>query len=143
MAPHEDMRAAAGLVAPGTALRDALDAIVAGGTGALVVVGDEAAVDALGDGGFRIDSPFTRQALCELCKMDGAVTLDGAVATIRRANVHLEPDRALPTAETGIRHRTAERLARATAALVIAVSERGGTITLYRGSARLVVRASR
>lgn len=124
---------------PGAPLREALDGVVAAGHGALVVIGDEEAVARLGDGGFDLGAPFTPRALYELCKMDGAVTLDAAVTRILRANVHLAPDRALPTDETGIRHRTAQQLSRATGALVVAVSERRGTITVYRAGERSVL----
>jgi diadenylate cyclase len=129
------------LVAPGAPLRDALDAIVAGHLGALVAVGDEDAVAALADGGFTLDARFTPQALYELCKMDGAVTVDASCARIVLANAHLVPDRRLPTAETGIRHRTAQQLSLATRAVVIAVSRRRGSITVYRGGRRVVLGA--
>jgi diadenylate cyclase len=127
------------LVALGTPLRDALDSVVAARGGALVTIGDEEAVAALAEGGFRIDTPCTSRALYELCKMDGAVMLDAGAQRILRANVHLGPDRHLPTDETGIRHRTAQQLSRATDAVVVAVSERRGTITLYRSGVRTIV----
>jgi diadenylate cyclase len=133
---------AAALVAPGKPLREALDAVVAARLGALLVVGAEDEVSSLASGGFSVHAPFTPQSLYELCKMDGAVTLDAGCATILRANVHLVPDATLPSAETGIRHRTAEQLARATSALVIAVSQRRDTITLYLGGERLVLPAA-
>ena len=44
---------------------------------------------------------------------------------IIRANVHLVPDADLPTLETGIRHRTAERVSLQTEALVVAISQSG------------------
>jgi diadenylate cyclase len=131
----------AAIAAPGTELRTALDTLVATGLGALIVVGDEERVSALADAGFELDAPFSAEGLCELCKMDGAVTLDAGVRRILRANVHLAPDRRLPTSETGIRHRTAEQLSRATDALVIAVSEQRGAITLYHRGERDVVTA--
>jgi diadenylate cyclase len=127
------------LVAPGTLLREALDAVVAARLGALLVLGDDEPVDALASGGFRVSAPFTPQALYELCKMDGAVTLDAACSQIRAANVHLVPDPRVPTSETGVRHRTAEQLARTTGALVIAVSQRRDTVTLYRGTGRTLL----
>lgn len=140
MSARDDMTSAEALVARGTMLRDALDAVVAAHAGALVTVGDEEAVARLGDGGFDIEHELTPQALYELCKMDGAVIVDAEVRRIIRANVHLVPDRTLATSETGIRHRIAEQLSRATEAVVIAVSERRGTITLYRSGERRVLR---
>jgi len=124
-------------VAPGTQLRVALDNVIAGRTGALIVIGDERGVDGLSNGGFEIAAPFTPQRLFELAKMDGAILLDAGATKIRRANVHLMPDPSLPTSETGMRHRTAERVSRQTDALVISVSQRRETVSLYRKGTRL------
>lgn len=118
-------------VAPGTRLREGLDMILAAGTGALIVIGDEDAVTGLCNGGFSIDTPFTPQRLFELAKMDGAIILDHNVERILRANVHLVPDASLPTSETGMRHRTAERVSRQTNALVVSVSQRREVVSLY------------
>ncbi|MBN2839342.1 MAG: DNA integrity scanning diadenylate cyclase DisA, partial [Coriobacteriia bacterium] len=113
-----------------------LDHVIAGRTGALIVIGDEAGVDAISNGGFEIDAPFTPQRLFELAKMDGAILLDENATRIRRANVHLMPDPALPTSETGMRHRTAERVSRQTDALVVSVSQRREIVSLYRRGTR-------
>jgi diadenylate cyclase len=129
---EETMLAALQSVAPGTQLRAGLESIIAGRTGALVIVGDTRGVDQLSNGGFEIDAPFTPQRLFELAKMDGAILVDEGVTRIRRANVHLVPDPSLPTAETGMRHGTAERVSRQTNALVIAVSQRREIVSLYR-----------
>ena len=43
------------------------------------------------------------------------------------------PDYSIPTSETGTRHRTAERVAKQTGAIVIAISQRRNIITVYRG----------
>lgn len=131
------MLAALQSVAPGTPLRQALDNVIAGRTGALLVIGDERGVDSLSNGGFVIDAPFTPQRLFELAKMDGAILLDAEATRIRRANVHLMPNPALPTSETGMRHRTAERVSRQTDALVISVSQRREVVSLYRGGDRV------
>jgi len=71
--------------------------------------------------------------------MDGAVVVAGDLARIRYANVQLQPDPVLPTAETGTRYRSAERTARQTGALVIAVSRRRRSISVYRGAWRHVL----
>ena len=118
-------------VAPGTQLREGLEMILAARTGALIVIGDEAGVKGLCDGGFVIDTPFTPQRLFELAKMDGALILDQYAARIMRANTHLQPDPSLATSETGMRHRTAERVSRQTKALVISVSQRRQIVSLY------------
>lgn len=126
-------------VAPGTRLREGLDMIISARTGALVVIGDEPAVQELCNGGFLIDTAFTPQRLFELAKMDGAIILDHDVERIIRANVHLVPDSSLPTSETGMRHRTAERVSRQTNALVVSVSQRREVVSLYLRGRRLTL----
>lgn len=137
MGQEDVMLAALQSVAPGTPLRVALDSVIAGRTGALIVIGDERGVDSLSNGGFEINAPFTPQRLFELAKMDGAILLDGAATRIRRANVHLMPNPSLPTSETGMRHRTAERVSRQTDAVVVSVSKRRETVSLYSKGTRL------
>jgi diadenylate cyclase len=111
-------------LAPGTELRNALERIIQHGSGALVVLGEGGAVDALCTGGFALrDTSFTEQRLAELAKMDGAIVLDDSAERILRANVHLIPDATIPTRETGTRHRTAERMAVQTGKPVVSVSE--------------------
>lgn len=127
------------LVAPGTPLRDGLERILRAQSGALVVLGAPPRVRALFTGGFEINVPFTPQRLSELAKMDGALVLDGQAREILWANVHLMPDPAVPTSETGTRHRTAERVARQTGVPVLAVSETMHTVTLYVGDWRHVL----
>lgn len=124
-------------VAPGTDLRQALDNILSADAGALIVIGDVAAVARISDGGFALDIPFTPQRLFELAKMDGAILLDDGARTILRANAHLLPDPKLPTTETGMRHRTAERVSRQTGALVVSVSERRNVVSLYRDGVKV------
>lgn len=126
-------------VAPGTELREALDSIISADTGALIVIGDVERVETLCDGGFVLRVPFTHQRLFELSKMDGAILLDEECRTILKANVHLVPDASLPTVETGMRHRTAERVSRQTSALVVSVSQRRNVVSLYRAGRRVTV----
>jgi diadenylate cyclase len=118
-------------VAPGTRLREALDMLVSARAGALIVIGDVATLEPLCNGGFKIDMPFTPQRLFELSKMDGAIVLDRECDRIVKANVHLVPDADLPTSETGMRHRTAERVSRQTDALALAISARRNVVSLY------------
>lgn len=127
-------------VAPGTALREALDNILRARTGALVVFGDARATQGLVDGGIAINAEFSPPLLYELAKMDGAIILDGEGKRILHANAQLVPDVSIPSFETGIRHRTAERFARQTDQMVIAISQRRNTITVYKGSKRYIVR---
>lgn len=126
-------------VAPGTELRQALDDIVGGHTGALITIGDEHAVQALANGGFPLATDFTAGRLTELAKMDGAIIIDETVETILWANVHLSPDPTLPTSETGTRHRTAERVALQTKAMVISISQRRDVVALYMGDIKYVL----
>lgn len=128
---HEMVAAELRKVAPGTRLREAIDMLLAARAGALIVVGDTAKVEPLSNGGFHIDMPFTPQRLFELAKMDGAIILDPEGDRIISANVHLVPNADLPTSETGMRHRTAERVSRHTHALTIAISERRNVVNLY------------
>ncbi|WP_293819638.1 DNA integrity scanning diadenylate cyclase DisA [uncultured Parolsenella sp.] len=117
--------------APGTAVRRALDMIIAGHLGALICVGDTDAVLAAGNDGFPLNISFTANRLFELSKMDGAIVVDRDLTQILRANFHLNPDPSLPTSETGMRHRTAARMSLLTNALVISVSERRQVVNLY------------
>jgi diadenylate cyclase len=126
-------------VAPGTDLRQGLERILRANTGALIVLGTPPQVESLFTGGFRIDVPFTAQRLSELAKMDGAMVLDEAATRILWANVHLMPDKGVPTVETGTRHRTAERVARQTRVPVVSVSHSMRTITLYVDGWRLLL----
>jgi diadenylate cyclase len=123
---------ALGLIAPGRALRDGLDRILQANKGALILVGDGPDVLSICSGGLLLDAEFSPQRLAELAKMDGAIILAGDASRIARANVHLVPSPNVPTAETGTRHRTAERCARSIDVPVIAVSEDLSVITMYR-----------
>ena len=118
------------LIAPGTNFRAALEGALRVGKGALIVVETED-TGALFDGGFRINSKFTPQRVMELTKMDGAIILSGDVKRINYANVLLTPDSKIKSAETGTRHKAAERTAKQAGTLAIAISERRNQITLY------------
>jgi diadenylate cyclase len=142
MVRDERRRAALAMVAPGTALRDGLERIVRGNTGALVVVGWDPVVSAICSGGFELDTEFSATRLRELAKMDGAIVLDQASGRIIRAAVQLVPDPRLPTQESGTRHRTAERAARQTGFPVITVSKSMRTIAVFAGGERYVLEDS-
>jgi diadenylate cyclase len=133
------LRATLALVAPGTALRDGLERILRGRTGALIVLGHDKAVETLCTGGFPLDVEFSSTRLRELCKMDGAVVLSSDGTRIVRAAVHLMPDPAIPTEESGTRHRTAERVAKQTGHPVISVSQSMHIIGLYVNGHRHVI----
>ena len=123
-------------IAPGTLLRQAVDDVIRSHEGALIVLGDPQELSFLYSGGIRLDAPFRPQLLFELAKMDGAIILDTAVKRLAWANVQLMPDPTIPSDETGTRHRTAERVAKQTGALVISVSQQRETVTIFVGPAR-------
>lgn len=125
------IRHANALIAPGTPLRDGLDRIVHGRTGALVVLGINDTIDSLCTGGFALDVAFTATALRELAKMDGAIVLHRNLTRILRAGVQLMPAAAISTEETGTRHRTADRVARQSGLPVVTVSASMSTIALF------------
>jgi diadenylate cyclase len=118
-------------LAPGTPLREGIDRVIKSGKGALIVLGASDAVQPLLSGGFKMQTKFTAQRLSELAKMDGAIVVDDDVERILHANVHLVPDPSISTAETGTRHRTAERTAKQTGVPVVSVSESMQIVSLY------------
>jgi diadenylate cyclase len=123
-------------VAPGTPLRGGIDDIIRARLGALIVIGEPSSLAFLFSGGMRLDLPFTSQQLYELAKMDGAIIVNSNLSRLVYANVQLTPDPAIPSNETGTRHRTAERVARQTDALVISISQQRETVTIFRGEIR-------
>jgi diadenylate cyclase len=136
------LRSTLASIAPGTSLRDGLERILRGRTGALIVLGTDKTVDAISTGGFFLDIPFTSTALRELAKMDGAMVLDKDASRILHAAVHLMPDPSIYSEETGTRHRTADRVARQTGYPVISVSQSMQIIAVYVGETRYVLEDS-
>jgi diadenylate cyclase len=122
---------AIGRIAPGTDLRQGIDDIIRSREGALIVIGEPADLSFLFSGGIRLDQPFTPQLLYELAKMDGAIIVNGDLTKLVHANVQLMPDPTIPSSETGTRHRTAERVAKQTDALVISISQQRETVTVF------------
>lgn len=133
------LRATLAAVAPGTSLRDGLERILRGDTGALIVLGYDDVVESLCSGGFELEVEFSATRLRELAKMDGAIVIDDGYGRIVRAAVHLMPDPTIPTEESGTRHRTAERVSQQTGYPVISVSQSMRIIALYVDSRRYVL----
>src|SRR5437763_1908009 len=127
---------AVGRIAPGTDLRQGIDDIIRSKEGALIVIGEPSELAFMFSGGIQLDQPFTPQLLYELAKMDGAIIVNAAVTKLARANVQLMPDPTIPSTETGTRHRTAERVAEQTDALVISISQQRETVTVFLGQSR-------
>ena len=143
MAIDEDpLRGVLATMAPGTSLRDGLERILRGNTGALIVIGYDKTVETLCTGGFPLDVEFSATRLRELAKMDGAVVLSDDGERILRAATHLMPDPAIPTEESGTRHRTAQRVALQTGFPVISVSQSMRIVSLYVRDRRYVLQSS-
>jgi diadenylate cyclase len=70
------------------------------------------------------------------------VVLSSDGSRIVYSATHLMPDPAVPTEESGTRHRTAQRVARQTGHPVISVSQSMRIISLYVGDRRYVLEAS-
>lgn len=130
------------ITAPGTNLREGLDNVLRAKTGGLIVLSDSEEVMNLLAGGFQLDCVYSPAHLYELAKMDGAIILNKDATRIICANAHLNPDQDIPSEETGIRHRTAEKTARQTNELVIAISQRRNVITLYKGDLKYFLKDS-
>ncbi len=126
-------------IAPGTSLREGLENVLKAMTGALIVIGYSEAVKDMVDGGFAINVDFTPAYLYELCKMDGAIILSSDCKKILYANTHIMTDASIQSAETGTRHRTAERVAKLTGQTVISISQKRHIITLYKGHSKYIV----
>ncbi|QCX33806.1 DNA integrity scanning protein DisA [Caloramator sp. E03] len=128
------------IVAPGTPLREGLENVLKAKTGALIMVGDQKEVMGIIDGGFFINSEYSPSYLYELAKMDGAIVLSSDLKKILYANTQLIPDSSIETFETGTRHRTADRVAKQTGNLVIAISQRRNIITIYKGNLKYILK---
>jgi diadenylate cyclase len=127
-------------LAPGAPIREGIDNVLRANTGGLIVIGFNEKVKNIVDGGFEINCAFSPAFLYELAKMDGAIILNELGNKILFANAQLVPDSDIPSSETGMRHRTAERTAKQTKALVIAISQRRNVITLYQGNFRYALK---
>jgi len=130
------------LLAPGTQMREGLENVLRAKTGGLIVLNDSEAILNLIDGGFAINADYNPNYIYELAKMDGAIVLSTDLKKILFANTQLNPDPTTPTFETGTRHRTADRVAKQTGAIVIAISQRRHVITVYKNNIKYLLRDS-
>ncbi|WP_027087319.1 DNA integrity scanning diadenylate cyclase DisA [Cohnella panacarvi] len=137
---QETMNQLLQMVAPGTPFRAGLENVLRAKTGALIVVGNSPELMELVDGGFSINCEFSPNYLYELAKMDGAIILSEDAKRILYANTQLIPSPSITSTETGIRHRTAERVAKQTGKLVVSISQRRNVITLYQGQLRYALK---
>ena len=127
------------IISPGSPLRQGLDNILKAKTGGLIVIATGEEIMEVVDGGFCINAEYSPAYIYELAKMDGAIVLSSDTKKILFANAQLIPDYSISTSETGTRHRTAERVAKQTGAIVISISQRRNIITVYRGEQKYVV----
>jgi diadenylate cyclase len=125
-------------ISSGSELREGIDSIVSSEMGALIVISN-VQTNNIFQGGFKVDCKFSSKRLFELAKMDGAIILAEDYGKILYANTLLVPDSGLVSFETGIRHQAAERAAKQTGGLIIAVSQRRKEITAYYGNHKYVL----
>ncbi|MCJ7689938.1 MAG: DNA integrity scanning diadenylate cyclase DisA, partial [Clostridiaceae bacterium] len=130
------------IMAPGTSLREGLENILRAKTGGLIVLGDCREILEIVDGGFGINSDYSPASVYELAKMDGAIIISNDLKKILYANTQLMPSPTIPTFETGTRHRTAQRVAKQTGYVVVAISQRRTIITVYKNDIKYVLRDS-
>jgi diadenylate cyclase len=136
---NEDLLEVLRELAPGTSLREALDAIIELGRGGLIMIAGQDQADEVVQSGFELNTEFTPQRLTELSKMDRAVVLGPNLKKIIYANAYLIPDPTIPSEETGTRHLTAERVAKQLGVPVIAISSALNRITIYYGQCKYVL----
>src|SRR3954454_2688740 len=119
------------MVAPGTAVREGIDAIGQGRLGALICIGDSEELSFLYSGGIKLDIDYTPALLYQVAKMDGAIILNSNATKICWANVQLMPDPTILSLETGTRPRPAGPPAKKTAARSPAGSASRDVVSLY------------
>ncbi len=138
---HKDPRLlrALDMVAPGSTLREGIDNVIHASTGALIVIGEPEEISFLFSGGLKLDVDYTPGLLYQVAKMDGAIVLDPDARKISWANVQLMPDPTIHSSETGTRHRTADRVAKQTNSLVIAISARRDVVSIYLGGIKYIL----
>jgi diadenylate cyclase len=122
------------LLAPGKDLREGIERIMDAGLGGLIFLAsdDEKYIkEGLIQLGFKIDCDFSPEKIYELGKMDGAIVLNESGDKILYANVQINPEKTIFTNETGMRHRTAEKTSYQTDDIVIAVSKRRNTVSVF------------
>jgi diadenylate cyclase len=128
------------LLSPGTELREGINFILEARTGGLIVIGDSPDVLDLIGGGFQINCEFSPTRLYELSKMDGAIILSEDLRRIISANVYLRSSATVTSRETGMRHQAAEKFSKQTEKIVLAVSRRRNSLTLYLRNRRYLFR---
>jgi diadenylate cyclase len=122
------------LLAPGKPIRKGVDRIMEANLGALLFFSshpEDNIKEGLIQSGFELNCDFLPEKIYELSKMDGAVVLNSDGTKILYANALLNPDKNIPSSETGMRHKTAEKIAIQTGDLTVAISKRRNIISVY------------
>ncbi|MCP5455729.1 MAG: DNA integrity scanning protein DisA [Thermotogae bacterium] len=131
---NDDLLKAIDLLAPGKRLRKGIDRIIEANLGAFIFFAsnpEEYLQDGLIQLGFKIDSDFQPERIYELAKMDGAIVLNKEGTRILYANAQINPDKNINSNETGMRHRTAEKISIQTGDISIAVSKRRNAVSVF------------
>ncbi|MDN5341778.1 DNA integrity scanning diadenylate cyclase DisA [Oceanotoga sp. DSM 15011] len=121
-------------LAPGKQLRKGIDRIMEANLGALIFLAsspEKYLEEGLIQLGFELDALFIPEKIYELAKMDGAIVLDKNAEKILFANAQLNPEKSLNSDETGMRHRTAEKVSLQTGDITIAVSKRRNSVSVF------------
>ncbi|MEM4318289.1 MAG: DNA integrity scanning diadenylate cyclase DisA [Candidatus Pacearchaeota archaeon] len=121
----------------GGAIRNSIEKIIKSGRGALIVFLNNKKMTKIFNGGFKINQEFSAERLAELAKLDGAIIVDDKLKKILYANVLLHPDIKITSSETGTRHQAAERTAKQFNTIVLAISEKARTATVYSGDKKI------
>lgn len=127
------------MLSPGSLIREAVSFMLQARTGALLCFGSQKRLADLSEGGVEINTPTTSQLLYELCKMDGAILLSNNGEQMYSANKFLKPRSTITSRETGTRHRTGERMAKQGKCVVVAVSERRSSVTVFVGDRKHIL----
>ncbi len=126
-------------LAPGKPLRKGIDRILEADLGALIFLAsnpEQYFEDGLIQLGFTLISDFLPEKIYELAKMDGAIVINNDATKILYANAQLNPDKNIPSSQTGMRHRTAEKIANQTGDVTIAVSKRRNAVSVFHKKKR-------
>ncbi|MGM0640133.1 MAG: DNA integrity scanning diadenylate cyclase DisA [Thermotogota bacterium] len=126
-------------LAPGKPLRKGIDRILEADLGALIFLAsnpEQYFEDGLIQLGFTLNSDFLPEKIYELAKMDGAIVINKEATKILYANAQLNPDKNIPSSQTGMRHRTAEKISNQTGDLTIAVSKRRNAVSVFHKKKR-------
>lgn len=121
-------------LAPGKPLRKGIDRIIEANLGALIFLAskpEQYLEDGIIQLGFTLNSDFIPEKIYELAKMDGAIVLNNEANKILFANVQLNPDKNIASSQTGMRHRTAEKISNQTGDITIAVSKRRNAVSVF------------